>query len=172
MTIKTKQFRLRPFKMSDAKDIARNINDWDIIKCLAMEIFPYRLQDAQSFLSKSIPNYKQKIPSGLAMAIVIDKEVVGAIGLHHITYGHMADLGYWLAKKHWGRGIMTKAVKAFTKFAFRQYKLKRIEAKVYLFNQGSKLVLEHNGFKVEGILKKAARKKGKFIDEYLLAKVR
>lgn len=172
MIIKTKQFTLRPFKMSDAKAVAENINDWQIIKCLALEIYPYQLEHAKMFIRNKLSEYKQKQPQSLVLAIVIDNEAVGSIGFHHIDFGHQADMGYWLAKKYWGQGIMTKAVKAFTDYGFKQYKLKRISAKVYLFNQGSKKVLEHNGFKLEGILKKGAKKNNKFVDEYLLAKIK
>ncbi len=31
---------------------------------------------------------------------------------------HRADLGYWLAESHWGRGIMTDAVAAFVRYLF------------------------------------------------------
>lgn len=33
-------------------------------------------------------------------------------------------------------------------------------------------VLKNNGFKLEGILKKDVKKKGKFIDAYLFAKIK
>ena len=172
MIIKTKQFILRPFKLTDAQDIARNINDWDIIKCLAMQIFPYKLKDAKNFLSKTLPNYKLRKPRNFVLAIEIDGEVAGAIGIHKVTFGHDGEIGYWLAKKHWGKGVMTKVVKAFCDSISKKFKLQRLQAKVFKFNQGSKIVLENNGFKLEGILKKGALKNGKFIDEYLFAKVK
>lgn len=172
MTIKTKQFTLRPFKMADARDLARNIDDIAIIRCLALDIYPYKLQDAKNYLTKNLPEYKKKIPQNQTFAIEINGEVVGSVGLHKIVIGHKAEIGYWLARKHWGQGIMTKVVKLITAFAFKKYKLRRIYAKVYLFNKGSKGVLENNGFKVEGVLKKDVKKFGKFIDAYILAKVK
>lgn len=172
MIIKTKQFILRPFKLSDAADLAKNFNDWDIIKCLAMEIYPYGIKDARIYLKKSLPNYKLENPESLVMAIVIDNEVVGSIGCHKIKYGHKASIGYWLAKKYWGKGIMTKVVKAFCSYLFKKYRLKRLYAEVFTFNQGSRFVLENNGFKLEGVMKKGFMKNGKFIDEYLFAKVK
>jgi RimJ/RimL family protein N-acetyltransferase len=172
MIIKTKQFILRPFKLSDAADLAKNINDWDIIKCLALEIYPYGLKHAQWYLKKTLPNYNVEKPESLVFAIVINNEVVGSIGLHHIEYGHQSDMGYWLAKKCWGQGIMTRVVKVYSAYAFKRFKLKRLSAKVFTFNQGSKTVLEKNGFKLEGILKKGALKNGKFIDEFLFAKIK
>jgi RimJ/RimL family protein N-acetyltransferase len=34
------------------------------------------------------------------------------------NFTHRADLGYWLAESHWGRGIMTDAVAAFVRYLF------------------------------------------------------
>ncbi|MCX6740688.1 MAG: GNAT family protein [Candidatus Parcubacteria bacterium] len=172
MIIKTKQFVLRPYRMSDADDLAKKINDWRIIRNLALQIFPYKKSDALIFLKKTLPNYKIKNPGSLVLGIEIDGKIAGSVGLHKIEPGHQAEIGYWLAPVYWGNGIMTNVVKKTTAYGFKKFKLKRIYAKVFIYNPGSKIVLEKNGFKLEGILKKAAKKKGKFIDEYLLAKVK
>ncbi|MCX6744803.1 MAG: GNAT family N-acetyltransferase [Candidatus Parcubacteria bacterium] len=134
MTIKTKEFILRPYKMTDAQDVARNINDMAIIRCLALNIYPYKLKDAKIFLKRHLLEEKKKNPDSQSFVIEINGEAVGSIGLHKIVKGHKASIGYWLAKKYWGQGIMTKVVKLVTAFAFKQYKLKRIYARVYLFN--------------------------------------
>jgi len=59
-----------------------------------------------------------------------------------------------------------------TKFGFEKLKLKKIYGRVYIFNLASKKVLEKNDYKLEGILKKDFKKDGKFIDSYLLAKIK
>jgi RimJ/RimL family protein N-acetyltransferase len=51
-------------------------------------------------------------------------------------------------------------------------KLKRLTAKVFLPNKASARVLEKNGFKLEGILKKDLAKGGKYYDVYLFARVK
>jgi ribosomal-protein-alanine N-acetyltransferase len=67
---------------------------------------------------------------------------------------------------------MTDAVKKVADFGFKELKLRRIYAGVFLFNKGSARVLEKNGFKLEGISKKEVKKDNKFIDAYIFAKVR
>ena len=163
--IKTKNFILRPFRMSDAEELAKNINNKIIAKNTSTIPYPYKLKDAKKWLSlkeKDVVNF----------CIEIDGEVVGSAGLHRISKGHKAELGYWLAEKYWGKGLMTKIVKEVVKYGFQELKLKRIFAFVYTFNKASMGVLKNNGFKFEGTLKKHVKKKNEFIDAYLFAKVR
>jgi len=105
------------------------------------------------------------------MNFVIDikGEVAGSVGFNKIE-GYKAEVGYWLARKYWGRGIMTKAVKLVTQFGFKKLKLRRIYAFVFTSNKASMNVLKKAGFKIEGLLKKNAKKGGKFLDDYLFAK--
>lgn len=70
-------------------------------------------------------------PQGV-FAIVIDELVAGGIGVHRLdkdpVYRDTAELGYWLAEPYWGRGLMTEAVRAVTRYAFDELGLFRIEA--------------------------------------------
>jgi ribosomal-protein-alanine N-acetyltransferase len=67
---------------------------------------------------------------------------------------------------------MTSAIKESTIYVFKEFKLKRIEAKVYLHNPASSRVLEKNGFEFEGIQKKYMRKNNRFLDCWAFAKVK
>jgi len=172
MIIKTRQFIIRPFKMPDAKDIVRNINNKNVSLYLSTVPYPYGVKDAKKFLNKVIPQYKIKIPDTFALGIEINGEVCGGIGLHHLEIGHKAELGYWLSEKHWGKGIMSQAVKLFVPQGFKKFRLKRIYAYVLAPNKGSKIVLKKNKFQQEGYLRKHAHKNNKFYDEYLFAKLK
>ncbi|MCF7866558.1 GNAT family N-acetyltransferase [Candidatus Woesearchaeota archaeon] len=94
------------------------------------------------------------------------------MGFHKIEHRHKANFGYWLAEPYWGKGIMSEAVKqALTEFN-KKFDIKRIEAGVFSWNKASMKVLEKNGFKLEGILKKAIKKENKYIDEHMYAKIK
>jgi len=172
MIIKTKNFILRPFKPSDAQAIVKNINHKKISKYTSAIPYPYSLLNARSWLKKTIKQYDLKVPNDFVLAIEIGGEVVGGIGLHKIVPGHKAEIGYWLNHNFWGKGIMTQAVKKITAYAFYVLKLKRVHAKVMKPNLASKKVLEKNGFVLEGMMKKEFKKGNKYLDVYLLAKVK
>ncbi len=67
---------------------------------------------------------------------------------------------------------MTKVRKVFIKYAFKQYKLRRIYALCRTHNKASARVLEKSGFKLEGTIKNDVLKDGKYYDGYLYARVR
>jgi len=134
--------------------------------------YPYTLKDAKEWVNKNIYWGRKKVMSDFVLAIEIDGEVCGAVGLSKIKIGHKAELGYWLGKKYWGQGIMTEVVKLMTSYAFRELGLRRIYAHVFSFNAASKKVLEKVGYELEGINKKEAKKGNKYIDCYLMAKIR
>jgi RimJ/RimL family protein N-acetyltransferase len=170
--IKSKRFILRPLKKGDAESIAKHANNKTVSKNTSTIPHPYGLSDAEDWIKEKLIQYKVKNFADVVWAIEIDGEACGAIGLHKIREGHKAEVGYWLGEKYWGQGVMTEAVKLINQYGFKMFKLKRIYAFVYLFNEGSKRVLEKSGFNLEGILKKHAKKGNKYIDAYLLAKIK
>ena len=169
--IKSNKFILRPFKRGDENSLKENINNKKIYRNTLSIPYPYTLKDAKDWITKNLKEMKRKRPNMINFAIDINGEVVGGIGLRKIE-GHKAEIGYWLAEKYWGQGIMTKAVKLVTEFGFKKLKLKRIYAYVFSWNKPSMGVLEKAGYKLEGILRKHIKKNNKFIDTYLFAKVR
>ncbi len=89
-----------------------------------------------------------------------EKELVGTINLFHILRrsSQSAFIGYFLDKKHNGKGYTTEATKLIVKYAFNELKLHRIEAGVQPHNIGSIRVLEKSGFHREKVLLKKTLK--------------
>jgi RimJ/RimL family protein N-acetyltransferase len=104
-------------------------------------------------------------------AIEVDGEAAGGIGVHPQTDIHRknAELGYWLAEKYWGRGIITNAVKQMIDFAFATYEIDRLFARPFGSNTGSQKVLEKTGFILEGRFEKTLIKNGIPEDELVYA---
>ena len=173
MTIKKKQkFKLRPFHPGDVPALYKNINNKKIIDNLATVPYPYTLKHARDWVKRCIKREMAKDAVDFVLAIEIDNEAAGAVGLHKIVRNHKAEIGYWLARKHWGKGIMTEAVKLMETRGRKKFGLRRIYAGVFAYNIGSKRVLEKCGFEFEGRQKKEIKKGKKYIDGLLFAKVR
>jgi len=169
--IQTKDFSLRPYKKEDAESLAKNINNKKIYENTLNIPYPYTLKDAQEWIAENLKELKKENPSKINFVIDLNGETSGAIGFHQIE-PHKAELGYWLAEKYWGRGIMTQAVKLVTKFGFQGLGLAKIYVYVFSFNKASQRVLEKANFKFEGILRKNRLKDGKLIDSHLFAKIK
>ena len=164
-------FILRPYKKGDEKSLALNINNKKIYRNTLHIPYPYTLKDAKKWIDDNLKEAKNKEPKSINFAIDIKGEVAGGIGFDNIQE-HKAEIGYWLGEKYWSQGIMTQAVKLITKFGFEKLKLKRTYGFVFLWNKPSARVLEKNGFKLEGILRKNVKKDNKLLDSYIFAKIK
>ncbi len=68
--------------------------------------------------------------------------------------GHRAELGYVIARAHWGKGYMPEAVRAIIRWAFEQPQIHRIYATTSVDNRASQRVMEKVGMQREGLLRK------------------
>jgi len=171
MIIKTKKFTLRPYKKWDEKSLQENINDKHIYKFTVRIPHPYKIKDARDFIKSCLKAQKNKDKSKIMLAIDVEGRVIGAVALENIKK-HKAEIGYWLGKRYWNTGIMTEAVKIMTDYGFSKLKLKRVYANTFPQNKASRKVLEKNGFKLEGMLKKDELKDGKVYDTTIYAKTK
>ncbi|CAF9924387.1 MAG: hypothetical protein GOMPHAMPRED_003617 [Gomphillus americanus] len=100
-------------------------------------------------------------------AIVKDDRLIGAIGLEMKSdvYCRTGELGYWIARPQWGKGIMGSVAPAFVKWAFATFGiLYRIEAEIFSGNDASRAVLKKSGMKFEGRHEGSIWKNGQILD--------
>lgn len=91
--------------------------------------------------------------------------VIGQIQLFNfINHNTCAEVGYFIKKAYWNRGINTKVLKAVCSFAIETMELKRIEAYVHIHNTASSRTLEKAGFIKEGTLRKRFDMHGQLCD--------
>lgn len=165
------EYFLDSIRLEDAPRLAEVINDEEIANNTLTIPFPYKLEDAQWWINTCIKQEeKRKVQCQWAIRNATG-QMCGAIGLHH-KYGgesHKDEFGYWLMRPLWNKGLMTETIRVFSNFCFSNRGLARLEAPVFLHNKGSARVLEKVGFKLEGIIRKAHLKDGKFLDAKLYA---
>ena len=171
MIIKTKNLVLRDYKKEDIGHLVKNINDKNVSRYMCYVSYPYSQKEGIKWIKRCLALQRKKKKKEVNFVIEKSGCFIGSIGLKKIK-GHKAEMGYWIGKKHWGRGIATEAVKMIADFGFKKLKLKRIYAYVFEKNKSSCRVLEKNGFIKEGFLRKDRMKDGKFVNVYLYAKVK
>jgi ribosomal-protein-alanine N-acetyltransferase len=79
---------------------------------------------------------------------------------------------YFVDEGHAGRGLASGAVRELVAYAFDELDLHRVEAGTAVVNVGSQRVLEKNGFRLVGELKRHLRIGGEWVDHYLWERVR
>ncbi|WP_433607621.1 GNAT family N-acetyltransferase [Dactylosporangium sp. CA-139114] len=87
-------------------------------------------------------------------ALELGGRVIGLMGLHSWQPAHRrAELGYDLAKEHWGRGYATEAARAILRHGFTTMRLRRVHAQTIAGNDRSVRLLTSLGFTREGTLR-------------------
>jgi RimJ/RimL family protein N-acetyltransferase len=105
--------------------------------------------------------------------IVDGGEVVGTATLAHVDRRHCrAEVGFAVARRLWGRRIVSRALPALMRHAFETLDLHRLEADVDPENTASLRVLERNGFRREGHIRERYTQDGRWHDAVLLGLLR
>ena len=146
MFARTQRLTLRPGWPEDAPAVARAIGHEKVVRMLPKVPWPYRLADAEAFLSR------ERAP-GEAFFLILSHEgdyprPIGGIGLAPDEEGH--ELGYWLAPEAWGRGYATEAGRAVVAIARHALGLERIHSGHFVDNPASGRVLRKLGFRPTG----------------------
>ena len=161
------EFQLRPWTLGDLDNLVKFANNYKITNNLTDQFpFPYTIENGKSFLEMAMSHEPTRI-----FAIDIQGIACGAIGIHPQTdiMRNNAELGYWLAEEHWGKGIMTKAILQMCKDGFDIFDIHRIYARPYGTNVGSQKALERAGFSLEAHILKNIIKNGRIEDELIYA---
>lgn len=99
--------------------------------------------------------------------------LIGGITLSNIRRGasQCGELGYWIGKPHIGQGHMTEALHVMATHCFETLKLHRLEAACLPENTPSRQLLQHAGFRPEGVLREYLKIDGVWRDHQLYARL-
>jgi RimJ/RimL family protein N-acetyltransferase len=152
---------------ADAESLALHANDHDVARNLRDRFpHPYAVEDAHAYIahlaSRSVPT---------SFGIVVDDQAIGSISLMlgDDIARRSAEVGYWIGRAYWGRGIMVDALEATTRYAFQQLGLARVCAVPFATTVRSARVLEKAGYVLEGVMRHSAVKEEVLLDQLLYA---
>ncbi|MFN2383863.1 MAG: GNAT family N-acetyltransferase [Gemmatimonadota bacterium] len=161
---------VRSWHRGDAASLVRHADDREVWRNLRDRFpSPYTEGDAKRWLRVA-----SREDPGMNFAIAVDGEAVGGIGLgaQPDVFRRSVEIGYWLGRPYWGRGIMTEAVRAVTAYGFATLDVGRIFAGVFDWNPASARVLEKAGYTFEARLRRDVTKDGHTLDRLMYAVTR
>jgi RimJ/RimL family protein N-acetyltransferase len=114
----------------------------------------YGERDAREWAGEAARQHEAGEGLHLLIVDASDDRLLGSIGIHRIVEEERrCDIGYWLAREARGRGVMTRAVRLLSAWAFGELLVDRIEIIVDPRNAASRAVAERAGFRFEGVLR-------------------
>lgn len=147
---------LKLLQKSDAKELFTTVND---SRDYLREWLPWvdntkQAKDYEPVIEMWLNQFTAN--DGFQAGIVFKGDIVGMVGFHSIDWANRkTSIGYWLAEKYQGNGIMTDAVKTLVEIAFLKYHLNRVEIMCGVENHKSKGIPERLGFQKEGVVRDA-----------------
>ena len=176
MFARTKRLFLRPAWGEDAKALASAMGHEEIVRNLGTAPWPYGLADAEAKIVRDAATPPHEASCLIFLRTEDRPELVGGVGFGRWNDRvRFPELGYWVAKPHWGKGIAVEAATAVLEAAFLGIGYPVIGAGHYVDNPNSGKVLTRLGFEPTGeILPYPCKARGCDVDsvEYVLTRER
>jgi len=146
--LKTQRLVLKPPGREDKQALVEHLGDLEVVRWLSNVPHPYTLADAEDWIGIVAKSGTDEIPS-FQLSVFMDDALIGGVGLRHLE-DNVYELGYWLAREFWGKGIATEAVTALLRYAEQTLPDVKFVAHCMKGNLASSNVLDKLGFRVTG----------------------
>ncbi|MCX5045699.1 GNAT family N-acetyltransferase [Aldersonia sp. NBC_00410] len=164
---------------ADIDVIAEVCRDPSIGEWTSMPV-PYRRADAEEFVDGFVVSGWAGQSPTWAVRPAPAAPLVGMVGLIE-SAEFSAEIGFWLASSHRGRGLMSTAVQQVCAFALRPagpgvaapagMGLQRVEWRAFVGNHDSAAVARRTGFRFEGTLRSGAVQRGTLRDCWIAGRL-
>ena len=134
---------LRPWLEDDAEELYKYASDPDVGPAAGWS--PHTSVDN----SRDIISTVLSASETYAVCLKYSGKPIGSIGLHRndlATDEDEYELGYWIGKPFWGKGLIPEASREILRYAFETLKMNRIWCGYYDGNEKSRRVQEKLGF--------------------------
>ncbi|MFF3851423.1 GNAT family N-acetyltransferase [Streptomyces sp. NPDC002328] len=158
VTLTTDRLVLRPVGPQDTDAVHAAAQDPDIQRWTTIPS-PYLPEHARDFTGHLAPEGWTTRSMFTFGVFLPDGALTGMLSLTMRSPG-TAEIGFWAAKEHRGRGYTTEAARTAAHWAFTHAGVDRVEWRAEVGNTASLTVAEHAGFTLEGTLRSAIDNKG------------
>lgn len=158
MIIETERLIIRPPRKGDAIPINNAIQRslTELTRWMPWAADP-SLKTSEEFIEKGIEQWDRSKQQDFPMIIELkaNNQIISASGFNENSQPDvpMFEIGYWVDSQHSGKGYVTEAVKAMTKYAFNNLKAVRVQICAQAENSKSIAVAKRCGYIQEAILK-------------------
>lgn len=153
VTLRTPRLELSIPVAADIAAITEAAQDPDVPRWTTLPS-PYTRSHAEDFITQSATRWDNG--TDLVWAIRVEGAWVGSIGLHGVSLGGAAEIGFWMAAPARAHGYLTEAATGVIDFAFAEpLSLARIEWRAVVGKVPSARAARALGFRYEGMARQA-----------------
>ncbi len=162
-TLQTPRLGLRPFALSDAPAFTAYHNDPQVAEFQGWDL-PYQLEWAEAHAREMEAAPLLSAAWATLMLSKLSGDVLGHLAVRLTAY-RTAEVGYTLARAHWGQGYAHEGLLALLGWLFGPAGLHRVHASLDPRNVRSGALLRRCGFRYEGCSVSAYWHRGHWSDD-------
>jgi RimJ/RimL family protein N-acetyltransferase len=150
--IQTERLLLRKPRIEDAPAIFEGYaQDPEVTRYLTWK--PHKnIRESEEFLHACGQLWRAEKDFAYAITLKGDDKLIGMFALHPMNL--KIEVGYALARPHWGKGYTTEILRAMIEWVLGQPDIFRVQAFCDVDNIGSARVMEKAGMEREGLLRR------------------
>ena len=158
--LSTERLELRPFGFGDVGDYLGYAKDAEMSQYVTKPE-PFTQRRAEEDVAGSILNLGKRTPN---FAVILDGSVIGDLWLDISRDNGVGEIGFSIARAHWGHGLATEASAALIEWGFGTESLAKISARTDPRHQRALRVLDKLGMTQEGVLRSQGVRHGNRVD--------
>ena len=168
-----KRIRLRGVERSDLPQFKEWLNDPEVLDGLSIYT-PLSMTEEEQWLEKMSHVEHAERPLSMEMKQGRSWRLIGNVGFFNLEWNNRcSEFGIFIGDKSvWNRGYGTEAVQLLLRHGFETLNLNRIYLRVYSTNPPAKRSYEKAGFVLEGTLREAVYRHGKYADVHVMSVLR
>lgn len=171
--IETPRLVLRPWTREDADAVFAYASDPEVARYMfwSQHRSP---EDSVAYLDALVARNYEREELDYALSLRSEpSRAIGGIGTFWRSLEHLVmELGYVLAREHWGNGYVPEAARALCAHAFASTPVERIYAPIFAVNHKSRRVAEKLGMHLDGVLRASLKIRGQRWDEAIYSLLR
>lgn len=171
MIVRTDRLVLRLPTMADAEAILGYMNDPEVAEMQDWDL-PRTADDVAQRIERINAAGWPAPGEWVNLTIEAEGRCVGDLACHLDDQSAVAEVGYTLAREHWGKGYATEALGALVDHLLATRPVHRLAASLDPANVRSMRVLESTGFAVEGLSRRSYPMRGRWDDDLRYAMLR
>ena len=148
MTLETERLTLNPWQSADWTEFRPIATDPEVMRYITGGI-PWSDEAIRSFVGRQV---KLLADRGFCRWKLVEKcagSVIGFCGVGFWRDGLDPEIGWWLARRCWGRGLATEAAEAALRDIFERVKLDRVVSIAMRANIASTRIMQKLGLEFD-----------------------
>lgn len=168
-----KRVRLRALERADLPKFQEWLNDPEVTEGLTLYL-PLSAVDEEKWFDGVMQGEPEQRPLAIEIQNGNAWQLAGNTGLFNLEWtNRSAEFGIFIGdKSNWNKGYGTEALQLILRHAFNTLNLNRVYLRVYASNPRARRSYEKAGFLLEGTLRQALFRHGRYIDVNVMSVLR